>query len=183
VTIVGKKWQSTEKSDQISSLKTKVKTKFISPSLKYGTGVAIAPLSKEQVSGHVICRFFPWKHCWVHRVRALEYKVRVLEMEQSCRLYCSSLIWWFILIVVTSFRLLKNSNHHRVLPDLGKIVIHWPVHGYKKVWGPLPYGISFKHLFLDKTFLGHQQCSQLRVAFEKQSPSSWTRFKLRWIMI
>jgi len=25
-------------------------------------------------------------------VRALEHKVRVLEMEQSCRLYCSSLI-------------------------------------------------------------------------------------------
>jgi len=69
--------------------------------------------------------------CWVHRVRALEHKVRVLEMEQSCRLYCSSLIWW--LILVTSFRLLKKSNHHRVFLGRGKIVIHWPVRGCKKV--------------------------------------------------
>jgi len=30
--------------------------------------------------------------CWVHRARALEHKVRVLEMEQSCRLYFSSLV-------------------------------------------------------------------------------------------
>jgi len=53
----------------------------------------IAPLSKGQVSGHVICPFFPWKHCCVHSTaRALEHKVRVLEMEKSCRLYCSSFI-------------------------------------------------------------------------------------------
>jgi len=36
-----------------------------------------------------------------------------------------------------------------------------------KSWGPLPYGTSFKHLFLYKTFLGHQQCSQLCITCEK----------------
>jgi len=30
--------------------------------------------------------------CWMHKARALEHKVRVLKMEQSCRLYCSSLV-------------------------------------------------------------------------------------------
>jgi len=33
---------------------------------------------------HVIDRFFLWKHFCVHRVRALEHTVRVLEMERSC---------------------------------------------------------------------------------------------------
>ena len=34
----------------------------------------------------VIGRFFSWKHCYVHRMRALEeeHKAVVLEMERSC---------------------------------------------------------------------------------------------------
>jgi len=85
------------------------------PKLPVETGLHPPPLLPFQKGRHLgmwFVGFFPWKHCWVHRVGVLEHQVRVLEIEQSYRLYCSSLVWWFTL--VTSFRLLKKNNHHRV---------------------------------------------------------------------
>jgi len=35
--------------------------------------------------------------------------------------------------LVTSFQLLQNNYHHRVLPSRGKVVKRWPVRGYRKV--------------------------------------------------
>ena len=135
----------------------------------------IAPLSKGQVSGHVICPVFPWKHCWVHRVRALEHKVRVLEMEQSsdstvaalsngsyCQLHSGC--WKRATIIKYSRGVVKLSciDPSAVTKRLGTTALEY----------------IFQTFILDKIFLGHQQCSQLCATCEKQDPSSSTRFKL-----
>jgi len=50
-------------------------------------------MGTPSLSEHVIVRFLPWKYCCVQWER---WSIKwVLETDRSCRLYCSSLIWWF----------------------------------------------------------------------------------------
>jgi len=69
---------------------------------------------RHSLSGHVIGRFFPWKHYYVYGMRTLEQSFKMADKHAATLSGGSS---W-----LTSFQLLENNNHHRVFPDRAKIV-------------------------------------------------------------